>query len=924
MYLRTTRLRHAIALILFSGSAVAAYAQDQQGSQPATKNLERVVVTGSNIPRTDLETASPVQVITSRQLELSGQATVGDYLQKLTSDGAGSIPSTFGNGFASGAVGISLRGLGAGSTLVLLNGRRMASFGLADDGQKVFTDLSTIPMEAVERIEVLKDGASAIYGSDAIAGVVNIILRTDFTGEVMKSSIGMSGRGDGTRYKASLTAGTGDLSKDRYNILFDVEAMKEDAIMASDRRSRDWIGTGDLRPWGYDITGSQFLGGAITSNGTAAGSSLVGAVRDPVKGTYSSLPGCTQFSNVAQGDPGGGCLWDTAKYRWITPSSRAVNLFVRGTYDASENVQLYSELGYSGKTSKFQSTPSGVSGSWGYTGGAVNASSGPGATVLGAGHPDNPYGAAARLRYVAADLGPRLQETSNDFYRFVVGVKGKAGEWDYDAAYLHSQTSLTSSRWGYLQYSHVRTALSDPNSPVGYWRIGQHGSLNNAALYSYISPTLHAKGESALDSIDAKATRSLLDLPGGSLGLAIGTEYRRQSVSLTPTTHTDAGDIIGLGYSAYKGAQTLAGGYLELDAPVLSTLDITAAGRVDSYKDGDTSVTPKVGIKWTPASWLALRATYAEGFRAPNPAETGGQIAAFTNAADPVRCPNGQPAPGASSGDCNVGISIITSPSSNLKPERSRSYTAGFVLSPTSSSSLTVDLWRIRRSNEINQSTASSAIAAGHVLRSDNNLPGIPDSGTLLAAMGSYINSSSTSVRGIDMEFNQGIDLGSAGRLNLDLTATRLISYARMDGDTTVQYAGTHGNCDITNCIGTPRHRAQFAADWALGDFTLGTTVNYRSAFKNVSQQGEACGNSFADKSPAPKGCRIPHFTTLDLSARYRIGTQLELFGAIQNAFDTIAPLDPLTYGAMNYNPLDASGAIGRYFTVGAKYAFQN
>ena len=925
MCFRTTRLRDAIVRTLFASSAgfaLAANAQSTQDPPPSPKTLERVVVTGSNIPRTDLETASPVQVITAKDIQASGLPTVADYLQRLTSDGAGSIPSTFGNGFASGATGISLRGLGAGSTLVLLNGRRMAPFGLADDGQKVFTDLSTIPMEAVERIEVLKDGASAIYGSDAIAGVVNIILRSNFNGAVAKTSVGVSDHGDGNRYKASLTAGFGDLAKDRYNVLFNLEAMKEDAILATDRQDRKWIGTGDLRPWGYGITGSQFLGGAITSGGAVAGSSPTGAVRDPATGLFHSLPGCGQLGNASPSDPGGGCLWDTAKYRWITPSDRSINLFARGTYNVSDTTQLYSEFGFSTKKSKWQSTPSGVSGAWGYPGGAVNASSGAGAVVLGSGDPDNPYGAPARLRYESWDVGPRAQQTENDFYRFLIGVKGSFGEWDYDAAYLHSQTSLTSTRWGYLRYSAVRDALTNPNSPYGYWRIGENAYLNNPGIYSYISPTLHAYADSGLDSIDAKVTRTLFDLPGGPLGIALGTEYRRQAVSLTPTTYTDTGDIIGLGYSSYKGAQSVAVGYFEVNAPVLSTLELDAAGRVDSYKDGVTAVTPKFGVKWSPAPWIALRATFAGGFRAPNPAETGGHLAAYTTAQDTVRCPNGTPLPGATQADCAASIAIITNPNANLKPERSRSYTAGFVLAPTSNTSLTADLWRIRRTDEINQSTAAEAIAAGTVVRSDNNLPGIANSGSLLAAIGSYINSSSTSVRGIDMDFTQRFDLGRAGRLSFDLNATRLISYARQDGGVTVQYAGTHGNCDTSNCMGTPRHRAQLVANWDISDFSFGATVNYRSAFKNVYQEGGSCASAFADGSPAPVHCRIPSFTTLDVSARYRMASSLELFGSIQNLFDEIAPLDPLTYGAMNYNPLDSSGAIGRYFTMGAKYMF--
>ena len=294
-----------------------------------------------------------------------------------------------------------------------------------------------------------------------------------------------------------------------------------------------------------------------------------------------------------------------------------------------------------------------------------------------------------------------------------------------------------------------------------------------------------------------------------------------------------------------------------------------------------------------------------------------------------MRCPNGTPLPGASQGDCNAPIAIITGPNAHLKPERLRSYTGGIVLAPTADTSLTVDYWRIRRTDEINQSTAASAIAAGNVIRSDNNLTGIPSSGTLLAAEGSYINSAATSVRGVDLDFTQRFDLGTYGRVNFDLNATRLISYARQDASGTVQYAGTHGNCDTTNCIGTPRHRAQISADWDISNFSLAATVNYRSAFKNVPEAGAACNSTFADgTTEAPEHCRIPSFTTVDLSARYHFANNFEVFGSIQNVTDEIAPLDPTTYGAMNYNPLnynplDSTGAIGRYFTVGAKYTFE-
>src|SRR6476619_1480857 len=214
MYKKTV-IAQAVMLALATAAFGSAVAQETSSAP-----MQRVEVTGSSIKRATAETASPVQVVTREDLAKSGKGTVAEYLQTLTADGAGSLPTGFGNGFAAGSTAISLRGLGATSTLVLLNGRRMAPFARADDGQKSFTDLSTVPMEAVERIEVLKDGASSTYGADAIAGVVNIILRKDFTGVVAKLTGGTSKYRDGETYKASLTWGKGNLDTDGYNVLF--------------------------------------------------------------------------------------------------------------------------------------------------------------------------------------------------------------------------------------------------------------------------------------------------------------------------------------------------------------------------------------------------------------------------------------------------------------------------------------------------------------------------------------------------------------------------------------------------------------------------------------------------------------------------------------------------------------------------------
>jgi iron complex outermembrane receptor protein len=920
--IKRKKLSVALCIALGAGVLVVTDAQAQQAQK-----VEKIEVTGSNIKRVDAETAAPIQIIARDEIQNSGKLSVGEYLQTLTVDSQGSVPPSFGNGFAPGSVGISLRGLGASSTLVLLNGRRIAPYGLADDGQKVFTDLSSIPMDAVERIEILKDGASAIYGSDAIAGVVNIILRKDYQGVSGTVSFGTSGDRDGDQTKASLTAGFGDLTRDRYNAFFNVEYSKADKIKYIDRQDRRHIGQADYRPFGYDLYTSGWIAGYIV--GGVGTSSPTGSVRNPATGVYQSLPGCStiQTRPILPADPEGGCLWSVAQFRDMMPEQETWTLFGRGTMAITSILEGYAEVSYSKRETDFNTNPTGTSGSWGYPGGPVNASSGAGAIVLAASHPDNPFHAGgARLRYSAWDVGPRRSHTENEFKRFSVGLKGAAAGWDFDTAYVYSETETTNTRNGFFRYSILRAALGDPTSPYFPYRIGANAGLNSASLYAALSPEIHSDSSAKMQVIDFKASRDLMTLAGGPMSFAGGIEYRREEQNLTPTTYTDIGDILGLGYSAYGGSKNVTAIYGELLAPVHRMVELSAALRHDHYSVGENSTTPKVGIKITPTRALAFRGTYAEGFRQPNVAESGvGGLAAFTTARDPVRCPGGTPAVGATSADCAASVAIITTPDPNLKPEKSKNYSIGFIWEPIQSTSISVDFFRIKRKDEINQTTVAAALASGaNVVRGDNNLPGIPNSGGLLAVSAPYVNSASSKVEGVDLDFRHRMNLGGGNRLTFETRWTRLNKFERTELDGTVfEWAGTHGNCDVTNCIGTPKDRINVVLSLDSGPFTVSALANYRGSMKNVYSEGEECATHFENGDEAPNGCRIASFTTVDLSARWRVLKNLEVFGTVQNLFDRVAPFDPTTYGALNFNPLDISGAIGRYYTVGLKYTFK-
>ena len=942
--------------LAFIGGLVGATLASQVATAQTVQQGERVEITGSNIRRVQSETASPVQTVSREDIERSGKTSVAELLQTLALDNAGSVPKTFYNGFSSGGAAISLRGLGAGATLVLVNGRRVAPFALADDGTKTYTDLNTIPLEAVERIEILKDGGSAVYGSDAIAGVVNIILKKEFNGLQARVSVGQSLQyGDGRDTQFSVMGGFGNLDTDGYNFFGDLEYHKTNSIDLSNRTDRGRVGRTDLRTDGFTSSDTTAGGagaggtGAILAGRASTGSSIIGNVRNPTTLLYYSrddqraatgftrtFPGaaCSNFTSYPQGDPNGSCLIDaTNKYVQVQPSSEDYNFYGRGSFKLGDNFTGYFEGNYYQDTTRTHGTPSGVSGSWASPTAAVTSNG-----ILGANHPDNPYfGSAARLRYLATDVGGRNSANDSTFSRFLVGVRGSAFGWDIDTAATYSRDRIKEVRTGFLQFD-VLTALLNPTAanvaiasansaayralPAGsVYRIGENAGLNSAALYQALSPAISATGQSQTALADFKASRELFNLPGGALGVAIGAEFRHEQNSLTPVSGTERANIVGLGYSAYSLSRNISAIYAEAVAPVVKMVEISAAARYDHYSDAGNSFTPKAGIKFTPIEQFAIRGTFSKGFRAPNAPESGGGTAAFATSPDPVRC-----ALGVTSVCSATSVAFISSGNPNLQPEHSKVFTGGIVLDPTKTTSIALDYFNIVRKNEIiaGSGSNSDAVLAGRVTRDPTNTQaGIAgDPGLLVAILAPYVNSSRTRVRGLDLDARQDVPLASYGKLSFGVKWTHLFSYQVVDNEGNVsEYAGTHGNCNTTNCIGTPADRVNADLTYNFGNFTISTLVNFRAGIKNteIKDDPNGCETTLLSGADNPGNCRIGSFTTFDLTARWRPTRNWEVFGTVQNLFDRVPPYDPTTYGAVNYNPLDFSGAIGRFFSVGAR-----
>jgi iron complex outermembrane receptor protein len=910
----------------FGGLAMVSFPAAAQ-QQPQT--LQRVEVTGTNIKRTDTETASPVQVLTRDDIEKSGRQSIQEVLRTITADSTGSIPTSFSNGFASGSAAVSLRGLGVNSTLVLVNGRRMTTYGLADDGTRNFVDLNSLPLEAVERIEVLKDGASAVYGADAVGGVVNVILRKNYTGGSIGGTYGQTNHSDGQTGRAFGTYGFGNIDSDRYNVFFTIEASKQKNIWSTDR---GFIGQSDLRSLGYyDTTNGAnrpYFGLGPSSN------SPYGVTRNAAGGgaRVNVIP-CPGLA-----DPDTGlCRYNPLVEQEVQPDIERLNLFGRGVYQFSPAATGYLELGYFNTKTKANGTLGANNDTGVYQpGDPFNPLIIHGPMTLPAGHPDNTFGVDRTLFIRPFELNGRDQTTDNKVYRLVAGLQGSAYGWDYDTGLSYIKSELKNQNFGYIIYDRMQAALDN-----GTYRITSP-SLTDPAVLANISPTLENKPTSSVKAIDFKASRELMTLQGGSLGLAVGAEYRKEEADTPAVPFTDTGSIVGLGYSAFTSSRNVYAVFGELNAPVLKWLELSAAVRYDHYSDFGSSTNPKLGFKIKPSDQFAIRGTYSEAFRAPGPAEIGGSSFGFTT------------------------FGILSQGNPNLQPETAKSYTLGFVAEPWAGSSATVDYWKIDRKNEIVQ--ADPAAIIGNLPSTGTPLTKIPGAvpnsfiyydvdGNIGTVTGFYRNASKTKTDGVDIELRHRMNFGEAGKLSAQLNWTHVNKFQRTDPDgNTFDYAGTHGPLVQSAGGGAPKDRATLSLTWDRGPYTGTIAVNYVGSIKMVDHKGETTPQDLDPDTGLPtgtitnpntgvtypdagqyncgvfdtngnvwNGCKLPSFTTFDLFAKWTPMKNLDINFSIQNLFDRKAPFDPylvIPYG-INYNQTwHQSGAVGRFWTIGAKYTF--
>ena len=901
--------------------------------------LEPVVVTGSYIRRTDTESPSPVEVITADEILKSGRTTVADVLHSLSSDNSGTLTQNFSGAMAGGASGVSLRGLTVDATLVLVDGHRMANYPLADDGQRPFVDISSLPLGIVERVEVLKDGASALYGSDAIAGVVNIITKREFTGFDVSTNLGSSYKADGLSQRLSATYGFGSLANDGHNVYFNVEYRHQAEIKQEDRGS--YLNDLDLRRYG----GNDLRGGIVQqsppNNGTYTAVGMVAPLdrtQTPAQlDQFFLLPGCAaQNLNYS-----GGCTWDPNLYKKIQPRSEGLNLTGKWTQKMADDWTsslatsfFRSESEQWRQPNQYLDGTTTVPFTWAGSAGVLVDQTNPQTTqiVLPATDLDNPfnpaspYYAAAKAFYGAAfanyvgkpallyaaltDIPVQISKYRTDVIRVVDDLTGQVAGWDttFSAGFIHAQTRID-----YLGF--VRASALDAALASGQYRIGQYAYLNPPSLYQTLAPETEDTATSSLGFVSATGSRPLLPLPGGDLALAVGLDARYSRMDNPGEPYAPQGDILMDGSFYAKGSQTVYAAFGELSAPVTHDLELSAAARVDRYNNVGTAFTPKFGVKWKVIPQLALRGTFARGFRAPGIAESGNSGAASSvfGVVDAARC-----GPGLANkpSDCGQGyVAVLSEANPNLKPEHSRSYTLGAIVEPFRRVNLTVDYFNIVRTNEI----VSAPLETDNAVRGAQQ-PGTDYPGPVIYYNTPYINASESDTRGFDGELRTAFPLAAFGVITTKASATYLMASNQIIDGTTYHYAGTVGPTSLSGATGTPRTRATFTLDWTLDPVSIGATLNYRSRMLGVDESNGPTCLQLTDPNPH---CYVASFTYLDLYGQYKFSSHLMTTATISNVTNRLAPLNTATYGGTNYNPsLDQAGAVGTFFELAVDYHY--
>ncbi|MBI2380117.1 MAG: TonB-dependent receptor [Gammaproteobacteria bacterium] len=855
----------AVHWILFAGAAAAVAAPSMSFAAEGEEEVERIEVTGSRIKRTDIEGANPVLSISRADIEAAGVTDLGTLLQQVPAAGA-AINRTFNNG-GDGAIRVDLRNMGTSRTLVLVNGRRWINSGTGADAS---VDLNTIPLNIVERVEVLKDGASSVYGSDAIAGVVNIITRKDFEGVQISAQTGQYEHGDGESHQIDLLIGS---TSEKGNVTFGLNWNEDKPVWAGDR-----------------VFSRSSANPAQHSSGTPQGRFFgLGAYGVP-GGSQTLIDGRAGTSAADYRrfvSPADRYNFNPDNYI-LTPSERR-GAFASSSYQLSDSIQVFAEASYQNRRSNQTLAPEPL-----FLGAAFGD-----ATVI---HQDNPFNwtdtpfgddcGPTDPTCVGPDglanndpndpvnddnfdnlegIGRRMVESGRrnfgqniDTYRFATGLNGEfSNGWSWDANYVYGDNRATVTTDGVLNETRLRKALGDPTLCVkaddgcvplnvfGGQGVDGRGSITREML-DYITFTGHDSGGNTTEELSANLTGDLFDLPAGPLGFAVGVADREEEGFDSPDALIASGQTTGNSRLPTSGGYNVKEVYAEFivpllsDLPLVDSLELSVASRYSDYNNFGSTTNSKAGVTWRLNSEFMVRGTWSEGFRAPSISELfGGAGDNFPELSDPCSTtfnPDGVAASCAAAGvpvgfaQPNSQIRTTVGSNPDLGPETSESITAGFVYSPSwyEGSSITVDWYEVELDGVI------TSLGAQNILNNcyrktpatDCNLITRSATGFITDLQDTQQNLATREISGVDINLASAKHETAIGsfRFNLD---TAYVDYLDDFNPTLVEASNPHGKDPSAGLLfgggrdNNPRWRANTALNWEYGDWSASWSTQY-------------------------------------------------------------------------------------------------
>ena len=881
------KLNQAISYALLTSMGMGISFCATTASAAEESKVQRITVTGSSIKGVAAQSASPITVIKTEELAKQGITTTEEALATVSANQSSYVVAQ--NVGASGTAGsvADLRGLGSNKTLVLLNGRRLANTPF--DTSTV--DLTNIPLSMIDRVEVLKDGASAIYGTDAIGGVINFITKKEFRGLNLAVEGGIP-RGDGGKSQQySVFGGFGDLDEQRYNVYAALDFHKRDGVMASERAvSRRG---GNLPELGINnSSGNAFPANVIDLDTGFTGNpyAATGCANDGI-----NLPSANQKT----------CRINTQKLIGIIPETEGWSLLAKGTLKLNEDFNAIAEYVHTDDTITSSVAPDVLSGG-GYDYFIPSTSPyypGNGSTPALTG--------TAGLQQLSLNMrsqgGNRVSETNRTSDRILLGLDGTFKEWDVNGGISYT-TSDADDRLisGYMNNEKVRANLANGT-------LNPFGPSANANIWTDMSVS-GVTNSASIDAtnVDITVSRPIYKLPAGDVGFALGAAYRSEDwkdgqnksvTSLVESTGIDPEQ------EDNKGSRNLKAVFTEFQIPLHKTLNAQLAARYDNYSDFGSTFNPKLALRWQPDKKLMLRTSYSTGFRAPSLYElNGAQFKTYTQSSwdDPVLCPGGEPAAGGVSvRDCGQQFKRVTGGNPDLKAEESRNITAGIVFEPMKNLVFNVDYFNIKVDNQIDSVSEASIFndPAKYANRFVRNADGSLDS-----ILMNLSNLGGTKTSGFDVGVQwRSVDSPRYGRLGVAIEGTYVDKF---DFQTEQGGEWQHAVGVYNSDFGLPMIRWKHNA-----------TISWNYADWGINLQ-QLYTRGYVDQNAAGQDHHVDNYTLYNLSGTYSGFKNMQLTLGIKNLFDQ-APsasnvVDNFQYG---YDPR-VTDPMGRVYFGRATYKF--